>query len=319
MALNAARVSGARLSGAILALLVCLPTLAVLAVAISAPGPVKTAFFWDSVAGTGLQLLVGGGGALILGGAAALLVGTCRFPGVGLFSWTLVLPLVAPPYILAYAYSGLGGPGMPVRLEGPLAASLIYALACGPYVYLATRAALVSQSVCALEAARTLGASPLRAVVTVGVPLAWPGLAAGFALAAMEIAADYGAAAHFGAQTITTGVFRAWFAGQNPVGAAQLAALLVVTAGLLLALERRARGARGFAGGSSRWRALNPIALNGLSGWAACGFCALLTVLGAVLPFGYLVDLAVAAGDRIDWAGLVPAAADTLIDRKSVV
>jgi iron(III) transport system permease protein len=108
-------------------------------------------------------------------------------------------------------------------------------------------------------------------------------------------------------------VFRAWFAGQNPGGAAQLAAVLVISAALLLALERRARGSRRFSGGSSRWRALHPIPLPGLAGWIACGFCAGLTILGAVLPFGYLLHLALGVEGGVDWAGLMPAAADTLM------
>lgn len=259
----------------------------------------------DAVVGT-LALTLGAGVvATILGAVAAWLVTLCNFPGRAVFEWLLVLPLAAPVYVLAYAYGAITGPGgpAPIGLSGLAGAGFVYVVGLYPYIYLSTRAAFVSQNVCALEAARGLGAGPWRTFFTVAAPLAWPGVAAGGALAAMEIAADYGAAAYFGANTITTGVFRAWFARGEPQLAMQLASLLLIGALAFLWLERVARGQRGFAGGSARWRALKRIDLSPTAALGASAFCATLTLLGAIIPIAWLLRLA-SLRSFVDFAAL---------------
>ncbi|MGE0828791.1 MAG: ABC transporter permease, partial [Hyphomonadaceae bacterium] len=217
----------------------------------------------------------------------------CDFPGRGTFEWLLALPLAAPVYVLAYSYSALTWPGglIDFPLTGIGGAAFVYVVGFFPYVYLATRAAFASQSVCALEAARTLGAKPMSALWRVALPMARPGIVAGGALAGMEIAADYGAAQHFGASTITTGVFRAWYAHGAPQLALQLSSLLLVGAVFFLWLERGARGQRGYAGGSTKWRALPRYRLPAWASAFAMLFCAALVLLGAVLPLGWLIRL----------------------------
>jgi len=289
--------SGWPLLAALLAALVCAaPALAVLfgALDADAAGDGAGNLLRDSVIGTVTLTLVAGAIATVLGAAAAWLVTLCAFPGRALFEWLLVLPLAAPVYVLAYAYGAITGPGgpVPIGLSGLVGAGFVYVVGLYPYIYLSTRAAFVSQNVCALEAARALGAGPWRAFATIAAPLAWPGVAAGGALAAMEIAADYGAAAYFGASTITTGVFRAWFSRGEPQLAMQLASLLLIGALVFLWLERAARGRRGFAGGSARWRALKPIRLSPLAGFGATAFCATLALLGALIPIAWLLRLA---------------------------
>lgn len=282
-----------RIAGLVAALLCAAPVVAVLAQGLAGSAPID-GVMWRSVRGTLALVIFAGAAATVLGAAAAWLVTLCEFPGRRAFEWLLVLPLAAPGYVLAYAYGALTGPGgpMPIGLGGLWGAGFVYALGFYPYVYLAARAAFVSQSVCALEAARSLGASPWRAFVRVAAPLAWPGVAAGAALACMEIAADYGAAAYFGADTVTTGVFRAWFARGEPQRALQLASWLLLAALALMLLERAARGRRGFAGGSARWRPLPRARLSPVAAGAATLFAGALVTLGALLPLAWLLRLA---------------------------
>lgn len=277
------------------AVLVCAgPALAVLAMALSAPPAAQdAALLRDSVLGTVLLLGLGGGGAVLLGVACATLVSVFAFPGRGFFAWALAAPLAAPIYVLAYGYSALTWAGGPLDwpLRGVAGAAFVYALACYPYVYLATRAAFAAQSMCALEAARTLGATPISAILRAALPAAYPGVVAGAALAGMEIVADYGAAQHFGVTTITIGIFRARFAQDAPLLALQLAALLLVGAAFLLWIERRARGRRGYAAGP-RWR---PAILAAAPQWfqtSATLFCMAVVVLAFALPLGWLARLA---------------------------
>lgn len=259
----------------------------------------------DGAIGTVSLMLSGGFFATLIGAGAAWLVTLCRFPGRGLFEWLLVVPLAAPSYILAYAYASLTWAGgvIPLRVEGFWGASFIYAIGLYPYVYLATRAAFVSQSSCALEAARTLGAKPAHVFWRVGLPLARPAIAAGAALAAMEIAADYGAAQHFGLTTLSTAIFRAWYAHGAPSMALQISAVLLLGALVFLILERRARGRASYAGGSTRWRPLPRYQLGTLPGLAAAVFCAALVVLGALLPLSWLLRLALLHANVEDIVG----------------
>lgn len=259
----------------------------------------------DGAIGTVSLMAAGGFFATVFGVAAAWLVSLCRFPGRGVFEWLLVVPLAAPSYILAYAYASLTWAGgiFPFRVEGFWGATFIYAIGLYPYVYLATRAAFVSQSSCALEAARTLGAKPGHVFWRVGLPLARPAIAAGAALAIMEIAADYGAAQHFGLTTLSTAIFRAWYAHGAPSMALQLSAVLLLGALVFLILERRARGRASFAGGSTRWRPLPRYQLRPLAGLAAAVFCAALVFLGALAPLGWLLRMALLHSNVEDIVG----------------
>ncbi len=289
-------VSWPHVAGAVAAIVCAAPAVAVLVAGLTTPAPDASAsdLVWASVAGTVTLVICAGAAATILGAAAAWLVTLCQFPGRAVFEWLLVLPLAAPVYVLSYAYGAITGPGgpVPIPLSGVWGAGIVYALGFYPYIYLSARAAFVSQSVCALEAARALGATPWETFVRVAAPLAWPGVAAGAALACMEIAAEYGAAAYFGATTVTTGVFKAWFARGEPQLALQLASFLLLGALALLSVERFARGRRDFAGTSARWRPLPRYRLGPAAAGVAALFCASLAFFGALLPIAWLLHLA---------------------------
>ncbi len=262
-------------------------------------------------------------GSGLLGAIAAWLVVMFRFPGRDVFAWALALPLAAPAFAIAYGYADLfdvAGPirtllrdtwgvtAWPLEMRSLAGAAIVFSFGFYPYVYLTMRAAFVSQSVCALEAARTLGAGPFEAFRRVALPMARPALVAGMALAVMETLADYGAVQFLGVQTLTTGVVRAWSIYGAPGSAARLALLLMGAAAVLLLVERLARRDRGFAASSARWRSLVEIPLSGPAAWAAAAYCALLIFVGLLLPAGWLAFRAVAETpewDRLARAALV--------------
>jgi iron(III) transport system permease protein len=280
-----------------MATLICAaPAVAVMVLAI-APHQTSVEFgsdlLRDGAFGTLALVLLGGACAVLFGAGAAWLVSLAQFPGRGVFEWLLVVPLAAPSYVLAYAYAGMTwANGSAVEVRGVWGAVFIYAVGLYPYVYLAARAAFASQSSCALEAARTLGAKPAHVFWRVALPLARPGIAAGGALACMEIAADYGAAQHFGLTTLSTAIFRAWYAHGAPHAALQISAVLLVAALVFLVVERSARGRASFSGGSTRWRPLPRYDLSPLARGLAFVFCAALVVFGAALPLLWLSRLA---------------------------
>ncbi len=243
---------------------------------------------------------------LVMAVPAAWLVTMFRFPGRGLFEWLLILPLAVPGYVLAYAWSDLAGVAGPVQSAlraatgwtardywFPEIASLpglALVLACTlyPYVYLTARAAFVTQSVCTLEAARSLGASRAQAFWTVAVPAARPAIMAGLALALMEAAADYGAAELLGVQTLTAGIVRAWKSFGDPAVAARLAIVLVLLVSGLIMAERWARGRAGSQHSSTRWRQVSRVDLKGLKALGAAAACTGLFAISFALPVGRL-------------------------------
>lgn len=309
--------SGLRLAAYAAAALAVLPIVAV--VWLAATGPGAAAIPLDLVARYALTSAILGVlvavGVTVLGASAAWLVVMYRFPGRSLFAWALVLPLAAPAFAVAYGYADLFDVAGPVRgairlwlgrdmfpfeMRSLPGAAFILTLAYYPYVYLTARAAFITQSVCALEAARTLGSKPFDVFMRVALPLARPAIAAGAALAVMETLADYGAVGFLGVQTLTTGVVRAWTVYGSPAAAARMSLILLIAAAALLWLERLNRLEQSYAGGSARWRTLGQTPLAGWKGWGASLYCAALIFFGLLLPAGWLAVKGVSADPQFD-------------------
>lgn len=285
--------------------LAILPLIAIIWLAITRPS--ATAMPLSLIVRYGLTTAALGGltaiAVTILGTIAAWLVVMYRFPGRGLFSWALALPLAAPAFALAYGYADLldvagpirtalrasfGQDYWPMEIRSLPGAAFVLSMAFYPYVYLTARAAFVSQSVCALEASRTLGSTPWETLTRVALPLARPAIIAGAALALMEVFADYGAVSFLGVQTLTTGVVRAWSVYSAPGSAARLSLLLLAVAALLLWLERSGRQGQSYGANSARWRPLEPQTLKGWSAGFASLFCLTLISLALLIPAGWL-------------------------------
>ncbi len=242
-------------------------------------------------------------GAGSIGITTAWLTSMYRFPGRSLFIWALLLPLAFPAYILAYTYTGILEPAGPlqswIRATFGLAygdywfpeirslggAVVMLSLVLYPYVYLLARATFLEQSVCALEASRSLGCGPWRSFFSVALPLARPAIVVGVSLALMETLADFGTVDYFGISTFTTGIFRTWYGLYDEVAAAQLAALLMLFVLLLLGLERWSRRRIRFHHATNRYRALPQQRLRHFTAWLATAACLLPVLLGFLLPF----------------------------------
>ncbi|MEL7231372.1 MAG: iron ABC transporter permease, partial [Pseudomonadota bacterium] len=257
------------------------------------------------------MLLMVGVLCLLFAVPAAWLVSRYRFPGCAVFSWALILPLAVPGYVMAYVWADLtdvfGPLQTPLRDATGLAArdylfpdvfnlpglSFVLASTLFPYVYITARAAFANQSLCTLEAARSLGASAWTCFARVAVPAARPAIVAGLALALMEAAADYGATDFLGVQTLGVGIVRSWNSFGEPATAARLALVLIAIALTFLALERLSRGKQGAEQTSGRWRSPEPESLKGSSALIATGLCSLLFFITFLLPVGRLIWLSV--------------------------
>ena len=252
----------------------------------------------------------------IIGIACAWTVATRDFPGKRILSWSLVLPLATPAYVVAYVYTDLlefAGPVQtalravtgweggdysfpPIRSLGGAVAML--SLVLYPYVYLLARTNFETQAASLVDAARVLGASSARAFLTVALPASRPVIAGGVALAMMETVADYGVVEYFGVSTFTTGIFRTWFALGDRGAALQLAGWLFLAVAVLIVAEQGARRG-GYGNPIARTAPPVPKPLKGFRALLATVGCALPVILGLVVPLIVLARYAILVGDPL--------------------
>lgn len=241
-------------------------------------------------------------GVLSMGIITAWLTSMCEFPFQRFFSWALLLPLAVPAYIIAYTYTGMldfAGPAQTllretfgwsgsdywfpeVRSIG--GAILMLSLVLYPYVYMLARAAFLEQSICVLEASRSLGNSPLQSFYRVALPLARPAIVTGLSLALMETLADYGTVEYFGIPTFTTGIFKTWFDVFDEGTAAQLAAFLLAFVFALLVLEKWSRKRAKFHHTSNKYSKITRFQIKGWKALLAMFACLMPLLLGFIIP-----------------------------------
>jgi iron(III) transport system permease protein len=167
--------------------------------------------------------------------------------------WTVAvsMPLVVPSYVGAFAFVSAFGPyGLASDLLGVEqipsiyglgGASLVLTLYTYPYVYITTRAALLSLDTTLVDAARTLRHTRLEAFRRVTVPRIRPAVAAGALLVALYTLSDFGTPAIMRFDAFT----RVIYVEFNTFGrdlASLLSLQLVAVTVVILALESRVRG-----------------------------------------------------------------------------
>jgi iron(III) transport system permease protein len=318
-----------------LAALVASPILAVLVSAAVPAGAV-----WRHIAATTLPEMLGNSVLLVLlvgamtasaGALTAWLVTACRFPGSRVLRFALLLPMAMPAYVCAYAYTWLLDVAGPVQsafrdltglrwgqywfpeIRSLPGAAVVLAMVLYPYVYLLCRGAFQQQSVCLVEASRTLGHSLPRCFLRLALPLARPAIIGGVALALMETLADFGTVQFFAVRTFTTGIYEAWFGLGDRGAASQLAVCLMGLVAVLLALEHVSRGGRRYHPTTSRQPPVRPVALSGWRAALAFAACAGPVLLGFGVPAGALLALMVEVGDPLDTRRFLPFATNSLV------
>ncbi|MBQ0817106.1 MAG: iron ABC transporter permease [Methyloceanibacter sp.] len=249
---------------------------------------------------------------LVIGTGTAWLVTMYRFPGRRYFQWLLILPMAMPTYIIAYCYLELfdysGGVQTGMRglfgwrnaqdywfpdIRSLGGAIFVMSAVLYPYVYITARASFIAQSVCVIEASRTLGRSASQTFWQIGLPLARPALAAGVALALMETLNDIGAVEFFGVRTLTVAVYDTWLDRGSLAGATQIACVMLVFVFALLMIERALRAGRRFHHTTGKYRDLPEDKLGGIRGGLAVLACALPLLVGFLLPVWVLVNDAI--------------------------
>jgi molybdate transport system permease protein len=191
---------------------------------------------------------------LVVGTPTAYLLATRQFRGRSALVGALELPLVLPPAVAgialfaAFGRTGLlGGTLDALGLRIPLtqtAVVLAVAFVSSPFYVRAAIAAFEAVDAELLDAARTLGAHPLRVFARVALPLAAGGLAAGSSLAWARGLGEFGATLMFAGsrpgvtQTLPLAIYTELTAPNGFPVALAIGALLVVVSLAVLLLVR---------------------------------------------------------------------------------
>ena len=249
--------------------------------------------------------------ASILGVGSAWIVSNYNFLGKSFFEWALILPLAVPPYILAYTFTGLfdsyGSANNLIRelfslnsnhiffpnIRNIYGAIIVFSFTLYPYIYLATRMALINQSRSILEVGKTLGLNKLGIVFKLALPMIRPAIIAGLMLVIMETLSDFGAVEHFAIPTFTTGIFRTWYGLYDLQTAMQLSSLLLIFVIFFIFIERLSRKNISYTSGSPIYGEIMKVKLKGYKNILAFLICLIPLLVGFVLPILELSNWAI--------------------------
>jgi iron(III) transport system permease protein len=293
------------LSVAGLAFLLALPTLSMIVLAFKPAGLAWQHFMINVLPhylSQTMQLLAGTGLlASLLGVTLAWLVTFYNFPLRNLLQWLVLLPLSIPAYIVSFTFVDFFNYAGPLQtnlrafmgwqkpgdyyfpdIRSMLGAICVLGFSLYPYVYLAARAVFLKQSMNQVDVARTLGKTPMQVLWNIILPQARPAIIVGVMMVLMECLNDIAAVGFFGVQTLTLGIYAAWL-GQSDLGsAAQLALVLLLFVGLLIYIEKRARGSQL---GQTLQTRTKPIERKNVNrGWLATFICLTPFAIGFALP-----------------------------------
>lgn len=317
-----------RLAGLAVGAACLLPLLYLAARAVASGGLAEVLVRERSLGVAGRTLLLTGAvtlGSVGLGLPLAWLTSRTDLPGRGVLAWLLALPLAVPSYVAAFAAATALGPrGLLQQVLEPWTgwerlpaiygfpgACLVLVLLNYPYVYLAARARLAVLDGSLSEAARVLGAGPVRRFFRVTLPLVGGALLGGGLLAALYTLSDFGAVSLLRYETFTWAIYNQLRGSLDRHTAAGLALLLVFATLAVLAAARWWEVSSGPPPASGAVRS-RPGRQTRLGGWRWPAFFACGTVLGPALflPIGVSIYwlLQAPAGASV---GLGPAALRT--------
>jgi molybdate transport system permease protein len=191
--------------------------------------------------------------SLLLGVPLAWVLARVDFRGKALVRVVVMLPMVLPPTVAGVALlQGFGrrgllggvladwfGVSLPFSTAGAVVAAAFVAM---PFLVISLEGALAGLDPRYEETAASLGAGPLRAFLTVTVPMVGPGLVAGAALCWARALGEFGATITFAGNlpgTTQTLPLQVYLLLQNdPDGAVAVSLLLLVAAAAVLVALR---------------------------------------------------------------------------------
>ena len=250
-------------------------------------------------------------GSIAIGAPLAWLTARTDVPARRTIRTLVLASFVTPPFLGAFAWVMLAGPNAGLlnkmwrgvtgadeallnifSMPGLIFVVTLYTF---PYVYImiANTLALIASDL--EEAASILGAGRLAVALTVTLPMVLPALVSGFILAVLQALALFGSPAILalpaGFHTITTQIWSFFhFPPKTEMAAAFSIPLLLATA-LLLLVQKRVLGRRGYAAIGGKGGQRRAIAL-GRWRWPAFAGCLVVMACSIFLPYGILAKAA---------------------------
>ncbi len=195
---------------------------------------------------------------VIFGVLAAWFTSFYNIPFKKTISLLLVLPIAIPPYAVAYCYADLTDKGGKIEsllsflgaeqiiflipsIRSLVGAMFVLSLTLFPYVYLITKYAFNNNAIKIMESAANLGASKLKLFTKFALPISRPALVAAITLVAMECLADFGVVQFLGVNSLSVGIYKAWFGLDDVGSSARLATILLLFSLSAILLERAFR------------------------------------------------------------------------------
>ncbi len=249
--------------------------------------------------------------SLAIGVPMAWLSARTDLPGKRLIRGLMMASFVTPPFLGAFAWVMLAGPnaGFLNKLyrnltgaEEPLVnifsmPGLIFVVAIYtfPYVFIMIANTLDLIASDLEEAAAILGAGRLQVALTITIPMVAPAILSGYILAVLQALALFGSPAILalpaGFHTITTQIWALFHYPPKVEMAAAFSIPLLLATALLLLLQKRLLGRRGYAsvGGKGGQRREIPL---GFWRYPAVLGCLAVMACSIFLPYGILAKAA---------------------------
>ncbi|MFV1998838.1 MAG: ABC transporter permease [Acidimicrobiia bacterium] len=234
--------------------------------------------------------------AVAIGVAGAWILARTDIAFKRVWGVAFALPLVIPSYVIALALLSGTGPrgvfaeltGVPIpQLVGFPGAWIALTITTYPYVYLITTAAMRRIDPALEEAARGLGASPIRVFRTVILPQLRPAIGAGALLASLYTLSDFGAVSLMRFDAFTRVIYAQYSGRLDRTPAIVLSIVLIMIAGVIIWGEQRTRGkGRYFTRSASR--PPSTYHLRRTQRWTATVGLATVVLVGVLIPVAVL-------------------------------
>jgi iron(III) transport system permease protein len=249
--------------------------------------------------------------SVAIGAPLAWLTARTDLPGRRFMRALVMASFVTPPFLGAVAWVMLAGPnagalnklwravtgaeGAAVNIFTMTGLVFVVALYTFPYVYVMIGNTLELIASDVEDAAAMLGAGRFTVARTVTLPLVAPAILSGFIVSVLQALALFGSPAILalpaGFHTLTTQVWGMFHYPPRVETAAAVAMPLLVATALLLMLQRRLLGRRGYGAVGGKGGGRRRIALRAWR-YPALLFAALVIVCAVVLPYGILAKAA---------------------------